>query len=61
MEEAPDVMDNVSTSMGTVTQSGSMRDKMVWRKSRAISPADWELFLILPPDHDVALERALVL
>ena len=61
MEEAPDVVDNVSTSMGTVTRSGSMRDKMVWRKSRAMSPADWELFLMLPPDRDVALEEALEL
>ena len=61
MEEAPDVVDNVSTSMGTVTRSGLMRDKMVWRKSRAMSPADWELFLMLPPDRDVALEEALEL
>ena len=61
MEEAPDVVDNVSTSMGTVTQSGSMRDKMVWRKSRAMAPADWKLFLMLPPDRDVALEEALEL
>ena len=61
MEKAPDVVDNVSTSMGKVTRSGSMRDKMVWRKSRAMSPADWEFFLMLPPDRDVALEEALEL
>ena len=61
MEEAPDVVDNVSTSMGTVTRSGSMRDKVVWRKSRAMSPADEELFLMLPPDRDVASEEALEL
>ena len=61
MEEAPDVVDNVSTSMGTVTRSGLMRDRMVWRKSRAMSPADGELFLMLPPDRDVALEDALEL
>ena len=61
MEEAPDVVGNVSTSMGTVTRSGSMRDKMVWRKSRAMSPADRELFVMLPPDRDVALEEPLEL
>ena len=61
MAEAPDVVDNVSTSMGTVTRSGLMRDKMVLRKSPAMSPADWELLSMLPPDRDVALEEALEL
>ena len=61
IEEALDVVDNVSTSMGTVTRSGSMRDKMVWRKSRAMPPARWELFLMLPPDREVAFEEALEL
>ena len=58
MEEAPDVVDNVSTSMGTVTRSGSMRDKMVWCESRAMSPADWELLVMLRPDRDLALDGA---
>ena len=47
--------------LGLRTHNLSMRDKMVWRKSRAMSPADWELFLMLPPDRDVALEEALEL
>ena len=61
MEDAPEVVDNVSTSMGTVTWSGSIRDKMVWRKSRAMLSARWELFLMLPPEREVAFEEALEL
>ena len=61
MEDAREVVDNVSTSMGTVTRSGSIRDKMVWRKSRAMLSARWELFLMLPPEREVAIEEALEL
>ena len=59
MEEAPEVVDNVSTSMGMVTRSGSMRDKMVGRKSLAMLSVWWEPYLILPPYHEVAFEEAL--
>ena len=61
MEDVPEAVDNVSTSMGTVTRSGSIRDKMVWRKSRAMLSARWELFLMLPPEREVAFEEALEL
>ena len=59
MEEAPDVVDNVSTSMGTVTQSGSMRDKIVWRKSPAMSPADPELYFNATTGSRCCLRRGL--
>ena len=61
MEDAPEVVDNVSTSMGTVTRSGSIRDKIVGHKSRAMLSARWDFFLMLPPEREVAFEEALEL
>ena len=61
MEDVPEAVDNMSTSMETVTGSGSIRDKLDGRKSRAMLSARWELFLMLPPERDVAFEEALQL